>query len=86
MNDSGDEKFLQTVWKRPVAARPAAISIRLDVLNEFLPAGPTQMHAAASNKAKSRASHLRQVQRLQAADRARYHLVRVQYRAEPLIR
>jgi hypothetical protein len=25
----------QTMWKHPVAARPAAISIRLDVLSEF---------------------------------------------------
>jgi hypothetical protein len=32
-------KVLQTVWKRPVAARPAAISIRLDVLSEFLSGG-----------------------------------------------
>src|SRR5438270_13691721 len=35
----GCAKILQTVWKHPVVARPAAVSIRLDVLSEFLSRG-----------------------------------------------
>ena len=35
----GGAKIKQTVWKRPVAVRPAAISIRVDVLSEFLSGG-----------------------------------------------